>query len=104
MALRAGTLPGLLARLEPWIVQVVGNALERKESPAHFTHHVMGEFAFVLEVASLAGGRGLAAFFVGVRQARIPVPFAAERLIHGAVLGQHVVFVDRKSTRMNSSH
>src|SRR3546814_3261450 len=79
MALRAGTLPGLLARLEPWIVQVVGNALERKESPAHFTHHVMGEFAFVLEVASLAGGRGLAAFFVGVRQARIPVPFAAER-------------------------
>src|SRR3546814_14763887 len=82
-------------RISDWSSDVCSSdlALERKESPAHFAHHIVGEFAFVFEVASLAGGRGLAAFFVGVRQARVPVPFVAERLIHGAMLGQHIVFV-----------
>jgi len=93
MALRAGADPGFLPVLEPLMSKIVGDALERQERPTHLAHDVVAVLAVVFEVAALAGGRRLPAFFHRVLQPRVPVPLVAVRLVHGAVLRRHVVLV-----------
>src|SRR5688500_2780558 len=93
VTLGTGLDPGIQTRFRPFAVVVLGNARYRGiVGPAYLPHDVVAGFAFILEVAALAGRGSLPALGVGVLQRYVPVPFVAHDGHGLAVLAHGVRF------------